>query len=300
MKLFDSFYNQLTSKIKVDIKMNNTPPILNTQTSEEQMKQVSFPLKNALKKILKMPYYKNYSAASGAVHNMARHEEALADILVTEGFVSYKPPKPLTHSRDSKMLENPELGAYIPNMTFMEQPFGTHNSPDFIIKYNNKFLFLEAKSSETSTSPTFNSGGVKNDYIYAFCSKKTNETTIFKGSSVITREQQRLIDQHIEEARLRDKELNDKLKELDVNHRGIQYYTRPMIIQGGGASYTNYFQHENRKETEEKVFQFVEDSFTVVQVEVEHTTEDKVVCSEEPIVVTNELENVVVDPVDMV
>ena len=99
---------------------------------------------------------------------------------------------------------------------------------------------------------------MKNDYIYAFCSKKTNETTIFKGSSVITREQQRLIDQHIEEARLRDKELNDKLKELDVNHRGIQYYTRPMIIQGGGASYTNYFQHENRKETEEKVFQFVD------------------------------------------
>ena len=83
--------------------------------------------------------------------------------------------------------------------------------------------------------------------MYVFCAKKTNQTTIFKGSSVITLEQQRLIDERIIDARKRDEELNIKLADIDPNHRGISYYTRPMIIQSGGASYTNYFTHKQRQ-----------------------------------------------------
>ena len=209
-----------------------------------------------------MPYYKNYAASSGAVHNVNRHEEAIRDVLLKEGFTSYKSSEKLNSVNGKKLLNDPSLGSKIPNMSFIEQPFGTHNSPDFIIKINNKFLFLEAKSSETSTTPTFNSGGIKKDYVYVFCSKKTNETTIFKGNSIITREQQRLIDQHVEKARQLDKELNDKLRELDENHRGVQYYTRPMINQGGGASYSNYFTHEKRKNVEERVIEYIEENFT--------------------------------------
>ena len=38
-----------------------------------------------------MPYYKNESAISGAVHNIARHEDALANILKQ---MNYKPFTP--------------------------------------------------------------------------------------------------------------------------------------------------------------------------------------------------------------
>jgi len=205
----------------------------------------------AIQQMLTLPYYKNEAAASGAVHNTARHEDALAKVLEENGFLRYPLASKLNRTATMKWKQHPELSKEIPDGTFIEQPFGTHNAPDFIVKVNNNFvLFLEAKSSATALHPTYNSGGVKQDLLYVFCAKKTNQTTIFKGSSVITLEQQRLIDEHIIEARKRDEELNRQLAAIDPNHRGISYYTRPMIIQSGGASYTNYFTHKQRHQAE--------------------------------------------------
>ena len=76
---------------------------------------------------------------------------------------------------------------------------------------------------------------------------------------MITLEQQRLIDEHIEEARKRDEVLNAKLKELDSNHRGVCYYTRPMINQAGGKSYKDYFAHEQRTQAEEHALNWVKE-----------------------------------------
>ena len=208
-------------------------------------------LVKAVKDMLSLPYYKNEAAASGAVHNTARHEDALAKVLENNGFLPYPLSSKLNRTETMKWMTQPELSTDIPDGTFIEQPFGTHNAPDFIVKVNDKFvLFLEAKSSSTALHPTYNSGGVKQNILYVFCARKTNETTIFKGDSVITLEQQRLIDEHIAEARKRDEELNRRLRDIDPNHRGISYYTRPMIIQSGGASYTNYFEHAQRDNAE--------------------------------------------------
>jgi len=149
-----------------------------------------------------------------------------------------------------KWNNNPELATIIPIGSYVEQPCGTHNSPDFIIKVSNEqVIFLEAKSSK-STFPLYNSGSVKQNYIYVFCSEKTNETTIYKGSSIMSPEQHKLITERIEKSRKDDEELNAKLKQLDINNRGICYYTRPMINQSGGKLYTNYFEHKYRKKSE--------------------------------------------------
>ena len=202
----------------------------------------------AVQQMLTLPFYKNEAAASGAVHNTSRHEDALAKVLEENGFLRYHLSSKLNRNATMKWIHHPELSKKIPDGTYIEQPFGTQNAPDFIVKVNNNFvLFLEAKSSATALHPTYNSGGVKQDILYVFCAKKTNQTTIFKGSSVITLEQQRLIDERIIDARKRDEELNIKLADIDPNHRGISYYTRPMIIQSGGASYTNYFTHKQRQ-----------------------------------------------------
>ena len=41
-------------------------------------------------KFSKMPYYKNYAAVSGAVHNISHHEDAVRDILISEGITQYE------------------------------------------------------------------------------------------------------------------------------------------------------------------------------------------------------------------
>jgi hypothetical protein len=211
------------------------------------------------KAILTMAYYKNEAAASGAVHNFARHEDALADVLRKDGgFTKWIPPRKLTTKQVHLWRENPPSATIFPIGTFIEQPLGTHKSPDFIIKPNSEhLLFLECKSSETSCFPMYNSGSVHLDYLYVFCSKKTNETTIYKGDSIINVEQQRLINEHIEDARKRDEILNQQLRSLDNNHRGLTYYTRPMINQSGGREYTNYFTHKDRLQAEQIALEWI-------------------------------------------
>ena len=202
------------------------------------------------KMILKLPYFKNEAATSGAVHNITRHEDAIANVFKKMNYKPFTIPSQFKKDEILKWNDNPELATVIPIGSYVEQPCGTHNSPDFIIKVSNEqVIFLEAKSSK-STFPLYNSGGVKQNYIYVFCSEKTNKTTIYKGSSIIEYKQQKLINEHIEKCRKADEELNTKLKQLDINHRGICYYTRPMINQSGGKFYTNYFEHKYRKKSE--------------------------------------------------
>ena len=38
-----------------------------------------------------MPYYKNYAAASGNVHNISDHEDAVNDVLKQNGFFAFVP-----------------------------------------------------------------------------------------------------------------------------------------------------------------------------------------------------------------
>jgi hypothetical protein len=69
--------------------------------------------------------------------------------------------------------------------------------------------------------------------------------------------QQQILDELIEKQRIIEKEYNQKLKDCDVNHRGISYYTRPMIQQSGGAEYTNYFAHRYKEKCEQNVYHYV-------------------------------------------
>jgi hypothetical protein len=144
----------------------------------------------------------------------------------------------------------------IENGTYIYQPFGTQNSPDFIIIENGLFIPIEAKSSKKGY-PQYNSGGIKVIYIYVLTSRQHDETTVYLGSDIITNEINELITEHIERCRELDKILNEKLEEKDIHKRGIRYYTRPMIIHKGSSEYTNYFKHENRIETEENVFRLL-------------------------------------------
>ena len=198
--------------------------------------------KQILTDIAKMPYYKNCSACSGLTTAPANHEIAIEHVFNSYNMFQFNGIK--LKKKDKQDLNY--VLETMPNFTYISQPFGSQDSPDFIIKDENGIILcIEAKSS-TTLYPLYNSGGINPHYIYVFCSEKSNQTVIYKGSDIINEQQHRLITEHIELQRQQDIELNKKLAELDSNNRGVSYYTRPMIGQKGTAEKTNYFTHINK------------------------------------------------------
>ena len=198
--------------------------------------------KQVLTDITNMPYYKNCSACSGLTTAPPNHEIAIEHVFNSYNMFQFNSIK--LKKKDKQDLNH--VLETMPNFTYISQPFGSHDSPDFIIKDENGIILcIEAKSS-TTVYPLYNSGGIHPHYIYVFCCEKTNQTVIYKGSDIITEQQHRLISEHIELQRQQDIELNKKLTELDTNNRGVSYYTRPMIGQKGEAAKTNYFTHSGK------------------------------------------------------
>lgn len=213
--------------------------------------------KKIITDILAMPYYKNYAAASGAVHNISNHEDALATTLINNGLVQ---SNVITNKAIvSDWLNNPENAETMPVMSFISQPCGTHDSPDFLVKLESGVVFgIECKSSD-GYCPMYNSGGIKQRLIYVLSSKKKNQTTIYVGRDIMTIPQQNLINELIQKQKVLEREYNEKLKVIDINHRGINYGTRPAIQQAGGETYTNYFIHDQREMCEKNVGLFIDE-----------------------------------------
>ena len=216
---------------------------------------------NTLSKILRdfniMPYYKNYAAASGNVHNISEHEDAVNDVLKKNGFFEFVPKSEKNKKKRTRSwIEHPELSLEMPVNTFISQPCGTHESPDFIFKISPSVIIAVECKSSTQSSPLYNSGGVTSHYLYVLSSQKYNQSTIYMGSDIINQEQQLIIDKHIKNIRELELAVNQQLREHDTNHRGISFYTRPMINQSGGKTYCDYFTHENRKTAEENVMNY--------------------------------------------
>jgi len=236
----------------------------NLQINPEAKHEITPNLYKAMKDICNMTYVRNKAACSGAVHNTANHEEAIANMLKKNGFKPYDPPKKIKRKNAMKWFDNPKLASDIPNGSYIEQPFGKQSSPDFIVKINGKVFFIEAKSVDKADKPLYNSGGINTKFIYVFCSKKFNETTIYRGIDIITEKQTKLIQEHIAENRKRDKILNEELKKLDTTHRGVNYYTRPMIGQAGGREYTNYFTHKQRNQVEQNTLDWIKNMCNII------------------------------------
>ena len=189
----------------------------------------------------RMPYFKNY-AASG-VHAIAGHEDAVKDIFIKNGLVEY------TKTREDT----------IPPRSFVTQPNGSQKSPDFIVRFDCDTIYkFECKSTDKkSIKPVYNSGGIKQDVIYVYSSARYNKTVIYIGGDVCSMDQQKLIDELIQRQKELEIEYNKKIKAVDVNKRGVSYYTRPMIGQSGAAELTDYFIHADRERCELRVYEFM-------------------------------------------
>ena len=232
-----------------------------------------------INEILEMPYHKNYSAVSGAVHNIAKHEDAIEDVffnhklsktempkitIPTGKFFKVGPKKGLPKTRimsrkeiRDRWLKDIDM-EYIPDNSYISQPCGTHDSPDFIVKMKGKIYMLECKSAKGAT-PVFNSAYPKRNYIYAFTSEKYNATTVFLGQEIVSTKAAELYDARQQAHTEVDKKHDRILLEsgADVNNRGLNYYNREMYGQEGAKEKTDYFTHKRRSVAENEVREFV-------------------------------------------
>ena len=73
----------------------------------------------------RMPYFKNYAAASGAVHAITGHEDAVKDIFLKNGLVEC----PTAFKKA------------IPLNSFVSQPNGSQKSPDFLVRFGCETIY---------------------------------------------------------------------------------------------------------------------------------------------------------------
>ena len=205
-------------------------------------------MRKILLDIRQMPYYRNHQAVSGAVHNISSHEDAVKDVLLCHGLKQVD--RKISKKERDAWLADPD-SCDLTEGTFLFQPCGQNDSPDFIVKLKDRAYFLECKSVKGSTkAPMYNSGVPKTGYIYVFTAERYNETTIYFGEDVCPPEDYATFQELIEEHRKLDRKYNPKF----TNNFGIQHYTRPMVKHVGG---TNYFENEYREQIEQRVLDAV-------------------------------------------
>lgn len=226
-----------------------------------------------MKECLDMPYYRNYQAVSGKAHNSANHEKAVERVLIENNYKESNVLKKYDTKKKKWICDKGKVNRdlwlkgemtkeyyELESNSYISQPCGQNDSPDFIIKdENGELFFLECKSAKGGT-PMYNSGVPKSKYIYIFASGKHDDTTVYMGEDCLPPEVAQKIEEHISEARKRDEVINEILARHEVvNDYNISYYTRPMLQHTGGIKKGNdYFINENRVINEANVFAFIQ------------------------------------------
>jgi len=210
-----------------------------------------------LTRILDITYYPN-------PQNNPVHEIALKEFFINQDFQEF----PSTEKRFNKkefwknhLIPNWEKANNIPNNTFISQPFGSQAPPDFIFKYQNILIPLEAKSSE-GTRPAYNGTLPHPNCIYAFTSKKYNKHTLFLGKDVVDNEERKFLgtlDKKIKELIKHETEEHRKENPIDKNQRGWYLYFRQKFEQKCGhlSCSNDYFIHPDKKICEKNVIDWV-------------------------------------------
>jgi hypothetical protein len=113
-----------------------------------------------------------------------QHENSIRDILIYNGFVKIEKEEEnknillLLKNKDNKLKTIEQIND---KLIFVEQPFGSQMSPDFIISIYGYVLWVECKSGKKGNDLSWNSGYPQKDVLYIYSIKNTGNTTIFMG-----------------------------------------------------------------------------------------------------------------------
>lgn len=203
------------------------------------------------------------------------HEDDVVNILNEIGFEC----RTIMCRRDQEKV-NLLVTQYIPsdnikilgfeNNTYIYQPFGTQNSPDFIFFFNDTYIIVELKSGKTDTIIWSNHIPQKNwIYIFSLQNKKISGTTYFMGQDLISDEFREHLEKTYQEKREKSKkELNDEVFNHPSNIWEFNDYVRPMLVCN-----TKYFRNiELRKEREKNVSTFIKNIYRQTKKELSTKT----------------------------
>lgn len=196
----------------------------------------------------------NLSYKSGS-YSESEHEKSIENLIIAYGFKLNK--SKISEKERDEALKTNKLST-LKNGEYLSQPCGKNDSPDFIVKHNDKLYFLECKSVNGGTKPMYNGGLPKDNYIYILTSNKYKETTVFLGKHVVTKKMRKLYDSYLSKIYEIEKQLVSELENLNKdNPLGISYYVRDMYCHKGKNNKTNYFKNSERKKFEQEVLNYV-------------------------------------------
>lgn len=220
-------------------------------------------LYRAAKSILAMPYYKNDHAQSGSTVN--GHEDAVALKLKEAGFTeeqktSFKKLKKKILQTWAETGVDTDLRVLLKDMpkgSFIVQPGSSQAFPDILIRdFDDRFIPFECKSVKSSGTPMWNDSLPRPYGVYILTSAKYNETTLFLGKDVISKEELDLMNEQSKVMKQIAEEYKKKLSKIDKFNRGFNQKLRKQHFQYGGNHKVDYFTHFDRKKCELNVLNF--------------------------------------------
>lgn len=116
--------------------------------------------------------------------------------------------------------------------SYVYQPYGSQQFPDYIIFTDKKVVPLEIKfSSKSQTKPIWNSNVPKANAFYIFGSYGVDDITFFCGDDIITTEHRKVLYGFFEDIRKLQNDIRLKMPILDETNRGFTPYIRSAFDQ---------------------------------------------------------------------
>lgn len=161
---------------------------------------------------------------------------------------------------DLLTLKNLEIDTCGLHESFLCQPFGSQNYPDFIVISNNGTIFpIEVKFSK-GNMPFWNGNLPKINGIYIFGNLKKRDVTFFKGSDVLPeKERCALVNFYNAVNQLRDHYILNYEKEGFKLEYGFTTYIRETYTQNkfNKNAITDFLKNPKRNELEQSVLNFI-------------------------------------------
>lgn len=195
-----------------------------------------------LNKLYELKYSKN-------TFKDKKHENSVKKIIENFGLKETNNNDEITILKNKNNI-NKSVDELVGRFLFLEQPFGSQQSPDFIVCINGFIIWIECKSGKNKI--TWNSGFPRKDILYVFTCKKNNTTTLFLGSQ--TKMYQDFPDFE-EKLEFFDKEVKKLAKEIYKKEfkddKFYEIYIRKMLVDK-----TKYSDQNLRKKMYEETLNF--------------------------------------------
>lgn len=138
--------------------------------------------------------------------------------------------------------------------TFIFQPYGSQQFPDFIVFTDKKVIPLEIKYSTRSQSkPIWNSNVPRANALYIFGSYGMKDITFFLGENVLDQKHREFLYNFFSDIRAKQNEARKSVVPLDATKRGFTPYIRAAFDQRKheDSVVTSFFAHPERKLVED-------------------------------------------------